>query len=504
MSQTFIESLVRLQDPWKVASSPRQLHDLQKKVADVMTGLYRQPKNGGNPFLFALAGPKPHFLCRKLGGSPLNTAATDGKRFFWNPEFLEKMDMFQAQTVMMHESYHVLFLHCDGKRGVGKEPGDFNIALDYVVNGVIDHDHVKSGRSAKYKLWGGPLGAPVLFKEFIEYIEGKRELPDGMNIFADAAVHGRSPESIYTDIVEAKLRSPRRCKEDRGGCGALSLDPKTGKSVFEAQRPAAGAPAPTEGPWGPDSCPKCGAPPNHGPGSLDSHTPSGLTKDEVMGEMMRAAEQAEQMRGSVPAEIEAALAELQRPTLRPRDIIRHCFQRKAQDVGSKNDYRRYRKRFIAMGSRVTPMGISPTLYIPRKYDHTPKWICLLDTSGSMSDQDIANGLKEMQAVPSGAEGWIVPCDAATYWDAATKITSATDIKRTKIVGRGGTVFDQFFEELPRRMGRDFDVVVIVTDGDCGQIDPKLHPGCDVLWVITNKREFKPNFGRVVQLNPYKP
>jgi len=46
-------------------------------------------------------------------------------------------------------------------------------------------------------------------------------------------------------------------------------------------------------------------------------------------------------------------------------------------------------------------------------------------------------------------------------------------------------------------------VVIITDGDCGHVPTNLRPNCDVLWIITNKRDFKPSFGRVCQLNPQK-
>jgi len=479
---TLAATITRLKDPDNVASSPRQYAELCDKISSCMTRLFQYPKNGGNPFLFALSGPKPHYLVRELRGQKIDTAATDGKNYFWNPDFLAKMDVHQIQTVMSHESYHVLFFHCSPDRAMGKNPKDWNIAVDYIVNGVIEHDHEKSGRSAAFKLWGGEIGTPIPFQDFLDYISGNKDDLPNPGCFADPAMHGRSPESIYGDIVQAKLASPRRCKEHSGGCGALSLDPKTGQSQVPL-------------PWKPDACQKCGAEPNHGPGSMDQHLPSDMTKDEVMGEMMRAAEQAAATgRGTAPAEVEAALGELKAPVLRPSDIIRHAFMRKAIDVGSKNDWKRLRRRQLAM---------TPRQFLPRKHDHLPKWIVLLDTSGSMSDQDIANGLKEMQAVPKNSEGWVVPCDAVPYWDQKTLVRNTAELKRTKVVGRGGTVFDQFFEELPKEMGRDFDIVVIISDGDCGHVAPKLRPNCDVLWIITNKREFKPSFGRVVQLNPVR-
>lgn len=489
---TIASSITRLQDPDRLADSPRQLEELQRKISDTMTRLFCKPENGGNPFLFALAGPKPHYLAREVHGRPIETAATDGKSFFWSPSFLASLDTNQVSTVMSHESYHVLFFHCDPNRVAGKNPEDWNIAVDYVVNSVIEHEHVKSGRYAKYPLWGGPLGVALPLRNLLDWISGKLDkLPQG--VYSDPSCYGMSPESIYDQIVDSRLKSPRRCKERQGGCGALSLDPKTGKSVFG---PGPQNPALPEGtPWGKNSCPKCGAPPGHSSlDPMDSHIPSGMTKDEVIGDMLRAAEQAAQTagRGTIPGAIEEALRELERPTLRPQDVIRHCFQRKAIDVGNKNDWKRFRRRGMAQ---------KPPVYQPKKYDFKPKWVALVDCSGSMSDADIANGVKELALVAEGTEGYVVPCDAMPYWDKMTRITRASDLRRTKVVGRGGTVFNQFFKELPQKLGTDIDLVVVVTDGDFFDVPVFLRPACDVLWLVTNKRDFKPPFGRVIQLNP---
>ena len=479
--KSLASGIVRLKDPDNVATSPRQLQELQEKISSCMTRLFQFPKNGGNPFLFALSGPKPHYLVRELHGQKITTAATDGKQFFWCPEFLASMSLDEVQTVMSHESFHVLFYHCTNDRSAGKNPRTWNLAVDYIVNSVIEMDHEKSGRSAKFKLWGGSIGEPISLQAYLNWIAGtsKAELPKH-GCFADPTCYGRSPESIYSDIIQAELASPRRCKENAGGCGAMSINPKTGISEIPQ-------------PWKPDACQKCGAEPNYGPGSLDSHIPSGLSKDEVMGEMMRAAEQAAATgRGTAPAEVEAALAELKKPTLRASDIIKQCFMRKAVDTGNKNDWKRLRRRQLAM---------TPRQYLPRKHDHHPKWLAFMDTSGSMSDQDIANGLKELLAIGPGAEGWVVPLDATPYWTAKTLVKNASDLRRTKIVGRGGTVFNEAFRDYKKEVGNDFDVVIVISDGDCGHIPMNLKPNCDVLWIITNKREFHPSFGRVCQLNP---
>jgi predicted metal-dependent peptidase len=495
-SSTFVGGIARLQDPSNLAASPRQLKDLSDKISSTMTRLFRKPDNGGNPFLFALAGPKPHYLATEMYGHKIDTAATNGKAFYWHPSFLESLDENQCSTIMSHESFHVLFFHCSGERAAGKHEKDWNISCDYIVNGVIEHDHVKTRRDQKYKLWGGPLGQAIPLQQLMDWFDAKLDkLPDH-GCFADPTCVGMSPETIYDKIQQAKQNSPRRCKERNGGCGAMSIIPKgaqAGQSMFGPGPQDLNLP---EGkPWGPHCCLKCGAPPDYSPyAPMDSHLPSQQTRDETLGDMMRAAEAATQMRGNVPSEVEAALAELKKPQLSPRDIIRHCFQRKAIDVGNKNDWKRFKRRGMAM---------RPPVYQPKKHDFKPKWVAMLDTSGSMSDEDIANGLKELQLCGDNTEGYVVPCDAKPHWEGVVRITKQTDLRRTKVIGRGGTVFDEFFEQLPKRLGNDFDLVVIITDGDCGHIPLNLRPACDVLWIITNERQFKPNFGRVCQLHPVR-
>lgn len=495
---SFVTSIARLTDPdGCCADNPRLLKDCQEKISSTLTRLFRLPENGGNPFLFALSGPKPHVLARKLpGGGDLKTAATNGKVYFWNPEFLESLSADQAATVMSHESYHDLFFHCSPERSGGMDASDWNIAVDYVVNGVIETNHDTSGRRKKQPtLWGGPLGDPIQFDHYIEWIDGKRELAE-KGCFADPTVHGRSPESIYDEIRKHKMNSPRRCKEHQGGCGAMSLDPKTGHSTIPL-------------PWGPDSCPKCGAEPNQGfgPGSLDSHMPSAQTRDEVMGDMMRAAEQTRAMgRGDVPGDIEEALGRLNKPELSVRDIIRAALAQKRADAGNNNDWKRIRRRptFIHAKDPATGKWVPKhRLYIPKKHDFNAQIAVMVDTSGSMSNEDMANGVKEISVVAHIADIHMTPNDTAPRWDKTVRVTNKNDLKDFVAAGRGGTDFTKYLEELPKQSWyKGCDLVIIITDGDCGTYDKRMMPpNADVLWIITNQREFHPVGGRVAKLRP---
>jgi predicted metal-dependent peptidase len=213
-----------------------------------------------------------------------------------------------------------------------------------------------------------------------------------------------------------------------------------------------------------------------------------------MADTMRAAQQAATMRGTVPSAVSDVLGELMKPTLKFTDIVRSACMKKVQDAGLKNDWKRFRRRWISGGrGRIRQ-------YLPKRHTHRPRWLAMIDTSGSMSQDDLVYGLSQLKVLGNGTEGFVVPCDAAIHWEGLTPVRNMDDIARTKIVGRGGTVFDDFFREFPEKLGLEFDCVVVITDGDCGTVPKELRPPLDVVWVITRERDsFKPSFGRVAPL-----
>ena len=63
------------------------------------------------------------------------TAATDGRRIFFGPKFLDELDDRELDFIMMHEILHVVLQHCF--RQGDRDNERFNIACDIVVNSNI-------------------------------------------------------------------------------------------------------------------------------------------------------------------------------------------------------------------------------------------------------------------------------------------------------------------------------------------------------------------------------
>lgn len=63
------------------------------------------------------------------------TAATDGRRIFFGPRFLDELGDSELDFIMMHEILHVILQHCLRRGDRNNE--QFNIACDIVVNSNI-------------------------------------------------------------------------------------------------------------------------------------------------------------------------------------------------------------------------------------------------------------------------------------------------------------------------------------------------------------------------------
>jgi predicted metal-dependent peptidase len=84
------------------------------------------------------------------------TAATDGRRFYYNSEFVNNLPLKQLEFLFGHEVLHVVYDHMD-RRG-DREPRLSNIAADYCVNAdLLDQrigDKIPIGLyDSKYKGW---------------------------------------------------------------------------------------------------------------------------------------------------------------------------------------------------------------------------------------------------------------------------------------------------------------------------------------------------------------
>lgn len=82
------------------------------------------------------------------------TAATDGKEILWNPSFFDSLSDGELVTVLCHEVAHCLLGHV-WRMPEGGIPLIWNLAIDWVVNGMLDEFgqfRVKQGKSNPFPM----------------------------------------------------------------------------------------------------------------------------------------------------------------------------------------------------------------------------------------------------------------------------------------------------------------------------------------------------------------
>ena len=135
------------------------------------------------------------------------TLATDGRNFYYNNEFVNKLKPKEAEFGFAHEVLHNVFDHM-GRRD-HRDPTLSNIAADYAVNQILKDERIG-------------------------------EVPSWIKIFQDNKYRGMSYEQIYDDLYEkaekidigslGELLDEHLDGEDGDGDGSEEGDEKDGKS----------------------------------------------------------------------------------------------------------------------------------------------------------------------------------------------------------------------------------------------------------------------------------
>jgi predicted metal-dependent peptidase len=252
-----------------------------------------------------------------------------------------------------------------------------------------------------------------------------------------------------------------------------------------------------------NSCPECGdeegdseyIDPFGGAGdTLDDHLDTDVSEEEIAKRISEAMDIAKKMAGQIPAGLSDELGELIAPKITWQDIVRQQMTKKRRGYG-RSDFTNPKRRPLFAG-----------LYVPSKRDYHLNILCAMDCSGSMSSEDVAFGLSQLQVIDEKGEVHLVPFDTKCYWQDVVKINKADkeNLSRAKVVGRGGTMCGSIFNEYEDNVGK-VDMIIVISDGFIGDAELngiKLPPKeTSILWLITSHNAgFKPAVGRVVHLH----
>jgi hypothetical protein len=112
-----------------------------------------------------------------------------------------------------------------------------------------------------------------------------------------------------------------------------------------------------------------------------------------------------------------------------------------------------------------------------KFNPKHKLLIAIDTSGSVSDQELANFMAELEFISkTGAKMTLLHCDAAI-----AKVEEYSKKSTVKIYGRGGTDFDPPVQYMNRNKSK-YTCLVYFSDGACSP--PSIKTTKPILWVMT--------------------
>ena len=211
---------------------------------------------------------------------------------------------------------------------------------------------------------------------------------------------------------------------------------------------------------------------------------------EHEAQWQQAVQQAAQIakaQGNLPSGLERLLTEVLKPVVDWRDVLREFMTKDCKDDYS---WSKANRRFIHQN-----------VYLPSMHSEGAAdfMAVAVDTSGSMSDSDMAQFAGEITAIMEDTKCpllEVIYCDASV---GSRQTFTDHDLPLSlKPTGGGGTDFSPVMDEISK-LDDEPSCLVYLTDMYCSSFGKD--PGVPVLWVVTSNGDHrrKPPFGRVVHM-----
>lgn len=397
------------------------------------------------------------------------TAATDGVRMYFCPEFLDELDDRELDFVMTHEVMHCVLRHCLRKED--RDHGVFNVACDIVVNSNIMLEHGMDIASITLKKYGPSMHVA----------------PNGEEGYKFTA------EQVYDMLI----------KRGDGGRGQRAASGSGAESVGEGDEASGGRDNAKNDKNGSTSGGKSGRRVGNGrDGSdrqWDDHTRWGTVDDAALEDVwvkrFRDACEAISVRdpsnrnGMLPLFARRLLKELKSPKMDWRSVLSDFVQEEI------NDY-----SFAPPDARFAESPFFLPAFNDRD-EYAEDILFMIDTSGSMSDDMVTTAYSEVKGAidcfDGKLKGWLGFFDAAV--SEPQPFSDVGELKGIKPVGGGGTDFGVVFEYVKRRMAdKPPACIIMLTDGYAPFPPESAANGVPVLWLINNE-DVNPPWGKTARI-----
>ena len=416
------------------------LSALETKLAAARTRLILE-----KPFLGSLV---MHLPLKAADAQWCKTTATDARNFYFNPAYIARLNLEQTQFVLAHEAMHCALSHFARRNHRQKHRWD--VACDYAVNMILDEERMSPPDNALMSASYRGLTAEEIYPLLHE--DPPEETQD-THLFDNNPPEGGDGEPDEQDRQDGQGQEQDRDSEPKEGDGSPeSAEPDQGETrqASESQQP----------------------PPPADPDKLDEQWKSRLA----------AAAQAARQAGKLSQSLMRFVDDLLAPQLPWRALLARYMMNAARDDYS---FQRTSRR-------------EGEALMPRLYSQGVNVVVALDTSGSVTREELQAFLSEIDALKAQvrADVTLHACDdkldPAGPWKYA--LWEAMDLPE-QISGGGGTDFRPVFDWLQREQASP-DLLLYFTDAE-GPF-PAREPTFPVVWLVKGKAPVP--FGSRVQLN----
>ncbi|MHB8742426.1 MAG: vWA domain-containing protein [Sulfuricaulis sp.] len=366
-----------------------------------------------------------------------HTTATDARSFYYNSDYIKALSFEQTKFILAHEALHCALSHFARREHRDKHRWD--LACDFAINPLLVAD--------------GLTPAPgALILDAYKDMTAEEIYP--------CIQENTNEESMDQHIYDQDHR--RHDSDHQGGSSDSDSDGNQadgGGSHGEPDSQAGGAPQP----------PPLSAPERESLGK------------QWQQRMASAAQQAI-LAGKLGGSLARMVDHLLQPQLPWRMLLAHYMTQTARD-----DY-----------SFAHPSRREGTAILPGMRSQHIDLIVALDTSGSVTDEEMQEFLSEINAIKGqlGARITLHACDEKLAQDGPWIFEPWEEIALPdKFQGGGGTRFTPLFE-WAENQDRQPNLLLYFTDAK-GEF-PKHEPSYPVIWLVKGKEKIP--WGQRIQLN----
>ncbi len=424
-------------------TAPRPvLNEMEKeKSVSARVNLYSE-----HPFFAQIA----QYLIPHASHLVPTAGVTAGSKMFINPAFSEACNVQDMTFIIAHEAMHCV-LESWARMPEGANHEKWNQATDIAINYLLANTEKGAGMALPRE----EVIKPLFGGEFTKY-------------------DGWIAEDIYYDLMKNHQEQCPFCgkgqqgdEEDEGEGGGDPGEQQAGQNTSGPGN-SCGC---FKGYWWDGSGSALGNP-------LDDESMSDQEKAEWKDRIASAAEYARQ-RGQLPGALDKFCTTILNPRKNWRRELRLAANRALR---KRCDWKRVSRR---TAGRIRTPGRSP---------HMPEAVVYIDTSGSMSDDDIMAAINEVAEIIrlGGGKGTLILGDWDVYYCGEVSVKSLSNLP----VKRGGTNFVPVFEKIKEEKLKP---AIFIGFSDLEGGFPDYAPNFPVIWCRPEGWKSEAPWGKVIDI-----